>query len=88
MPGILKIELGPDRGLASMIINRNAPDVPVEVKEALADYAMGNPGAASVLSKLSMGFTTAKQVEDLVGWPLSEHNMERTGEIWNRFRHS
>jgi hypothetical protein len=29
-------------------------------------------------------FTTAK--EDLVGWPLSQHSLERVCQIWDRFK--
>lgn len=78
--------LGPDEGIAGSVINQYAPDAPAEVKEALAAYAKGNPGAARVLSERANSFTSAKQVEELVGWPLSEHTLERTGDIWDRFR--
>ncbi len=78
--------LGPDEGIAGGVINQSAPDAPAEVKEVLAAYAKGNPGAARVLSERAKDFTSAKQVEELVGWPLSEHSLERTGDIWNRFK--
>jgi hypothetical protein len=72
--------------IAEGIINRLAPKTPKEVKKALADYAMGNPGAAKVLANRAKDFTTAKQVETLVGWPLSQHNLKRPADIWDRFR--
>ena len=83
---IAYFELGPDEGLAGQIINDFAPNAPQEVKRALAAYALGNPGAARVLAECSKNFKTAKEVEKLVGWPLSEHNLERTADIWNRFK--
>lgn len=78
--------LGPDTGIMGQIINRIAASAPQDVKETIAAYAMGNPGAARVLAERAKDFTTAKQVEDLVGWPLSEHTLERTGDVWNRYK--
>lgn len=79
-------ELGPDEGIAGHVINQFAPNAPEEVKQALAAYAMGNPGAARVLSERANNFTSAGQVEQLVGWSLNEHSLERTGDIWDRFK--
>jgi hypothetical protein len=86
MSDVIVFQLGPDKGIAGSIINHFAPDAPEEVKKAMAAYAMGNPGAARVLSHVCANFKTAEEVEDLVGWPLSEHSLNRTGEIWDRFR--
>ncbi len=86
VPKVKFLDIGSDEGLAGQIINQFAPDAPEEVKKALAAYAKGNPGAARVLSQRAKDFTSAKQVEDLVGWPLGEHSFERTDEIWDRFR--
>ncbi|MCG2685785.1 hypothetical protein L6258_00250 [Candidatus Parcubacteria bacterium] len=79
-------ELGPDESIARAVINQHAPNAPDEVKKAIADYAKGNPGAARVLAERATTFTSASQVEELVGWPLSEHSFERPGEIWDRFK--
>lgn len=83
---VLVVEVGPDEEASAGIIARACPNVPVEVKQALAAYAKGNPGAATVLSERAKDFVSAKQVEDLVGWPLSEHSTERAGEIWDRLQ--
>ncbi len=80
------IHLAPSFGIAGSIINAEAPNAPLEVKLILASYAKGNSGAAKVLSVRAAYFTTAKQVEELVGWPLSEHSLDRTSEIWDRFK--
>ncbi len=81
-------KLGPDYGIAGNVINQLAKELPLEVKQALAKYSMGNPGAATVLAQQaqSLFFTTVKQVEDLVGWPLSEHTEKRASELWDRFK--
>jgi hypothetical protein len=86
MSELKKSTLGSDEGIVSNVINDYAGNAPEEVKKALAAYAMGNPGVALVLAKRAKDFTTAKQVEDLVGWPLSQHSLERTGDIWDRFK--
>ncbi len=67
------------------IINNFIPNAPMEVKQAIAAYATGNLGVAHRLAERANGFTTAKQVEVLVGWPLSDHTPERTSEIWDLF---
>lgn len=86
MSDLKVFSLGPDKGIAGSVINNYAPNAPEEVKKALADYAMGNPGAARVLAERSANFTTASEVENLVGWPLSQHTIERTGDIWDKFK--
>ena len=83
---VVTFTLGPDSGIAGGIINRIAADAPQAVKEAIAKFAAGNTGAATVLSKRAKDFQTAEQVEKLVGWPLSEHSPKRAGEIWDRFK--
>lgn len=80
---IKSFTLGPDFGVAGEIINQTAADVPLEVKQAMAGYAHGNPGAAKLLAKYGRFFTTPKQVEELVGWPLSEHSFEKSGVLYN-----
>jgi len=71
------------------IIEANAP-VPLswEVTEAIHAYAKGNPGVAVVLSKHAACLKTAVDVEELVGWPLSVHTIERTGDIWDKLKNS
>ena len=71
------------------IIEVNAP-VPLswEVTEAIHAYAKGNPGVAVVLSKHAACLKTAADVEELVGWPLSVHTIERTGDIWDKLKNS
>lgn len=86
MSDVIVFELGPDKGIAGSVINQFAPNAPEDVKKALADYAKSNPGVARVLSQRAANFKTASEVEALVGWPLSQHSLERTGEIWDRFR--
>lgn len=83
---VVVFTMGPDAGIAGNVINHYAPNAPKEVKEALAAYAMGNPGAARVLAERAADFTSAKQVEELVGWPLSKHTLDRAGEIWDRLK--
>lgn len=79
-------ELGPDKSVAQHIIDHFLPKGSVEVKKTIADYAMGNPGAARVLAERAKDFKTAKDVENLVGWQLDDHTLERTGDIWDRLK--
>jgi len=80
--------LRPALGVIRNIIENQIPHAPEEVKEAIEEYAKGNPGIAKVLAVRArrFNFTSEKEVEDLVGWPLSDHSIERTGEIWDRFK--
>lgn len=78
------LTLGTDFGIAGELINSIAKDVPLEVKQAMASYALGNPGAAKLLAQHGRFFTTPKQVEQLVGWPLSVHSFERSGELYDK----
>ena len=80
--------LGLDRVLARRVIEQFAPDAPEGVKDAIAQYASGNLGAARVLSERASeeGFTDASEVTDLVGWPLSEHSVNRSVDIWDNLR--
>lgn len=79
-------ELGPSVAIAKSIIEHLLPNAVPEVKKAVGDYAMGNPGAARVLAEHAKDFKTAKEVESLVGWALDDHTLERTGDIWDRFK--
>lgn len=81
---VVVITLGPDFGIAGQIINQHAGETPLEVRQAMAAYAMGNPGAAKMLATHGRFFTTPKQVEELVGWPLSDHTQKKAGEIWDK----
>lgn len=78
----------PSSELVDAIVRELAPDVPQEVKEAISAYAMGYPGVGKVLALKSGQLKSAKDVEDLVGWPLIEHNPKKAGAIWLRFRNA
>lgn len=80
------VPLGPSQEIAKAIIDRFLPDASPEVKKAVSDYGMGNPGAVKVLAERAKTFKTAKEVEELVGWSLDDHTLERTGDIWDRFK--
>lgn len=80
------IHLGPNKSITNSIIERLLPNGSLEVKKAIDAYAMGNPGAARVLAERAKDFKTAKDVENLVGWQLDDHTLERTGDIWDRFK--
>lgn len=83
---IKSIHLGPSPEIGNAIIARLLPDAPDEVKETIAKYGMGNPGATRVLAERAGQFKTAKEVTDLVGWELDDHTLERTGDIWDKFK--
>jgi hypothetical protein len=65
-----------------------AGEINKEVEQAIVDYAMGNGGAAAVLTEQAIrrGLTTAKEIEQLVGWPLSQHTYEMTEAIYDNLK--
>lgn len=80
------VQVGPDDQVAAGIVDRMLPDAPIEVKKAILDYAMGNPGTATVLSQQAKNFTSYQEVEVLVGWPISEHSFDLACEIYVRLK--
>ena len=79
-------DIKPSEAIVLQIIEKNSPNVPLVVKETIADYAMGNSGAAYALSVQAVGFQSTEQVEKLVGWSLKKHTPERAVEIWQNLR--
>jgi hypothetical protein len=67
------------------IAKDNNVSLTLVVIKAIEGYALGNLGIANRLTHRSLTFTV-KEVEELVGWPLSQHNAARVSDIWDRFR--
>jgi hypothetical protein len=68
------------------IAKDNNVSLTLVVIKAIEGYALGNLGIANRLTHRSLTFTSVKEVEELVGWPLSQHNAARVSDIWDRFR--
>lgn len=68
------IELKPDEGFVSTVIDKRFPSLHPEVRRTVLSYAAGNIGAAVNLAERCLEFETQEQVESVIGWPLSEHD--------------
>ncbi len=79
------LRVNPIEPVIKRIINICAPQIPEEVQQAIVAYARGFAGTAQVLAQQAKRYSTATQVEELVGWPLHEHTQQRVLEIWRRF---
>ncbi len=79
------LQVNPIEPVIRKIVNLCAPRATEEVQQAIMAYALGFAGTARVLAQQAKTYSTATQVEELVGWPLHEHTQHRVLEIWRRF---
>ena len=86
-PPVKVIEIPGDYTNTAELVDAIYPNAPQEVRAEIVAYARGNFGAGRALAELAVGsnWTTAEQVHEWVGWPLSEYSPERAAEIWDRF---
>jgi len=86
-PPALVIDLLGDYTNTIKLIESIYPNAPKEVLSAIVAYARGNFGAGRALATVAADskWTTAEQVRDWVGWPLTEYTPERAAEIWDRW---
>jgi len=86
-PPVEVIEIPGDYTNTVKLIESICPNAPQEVRSIIVAYARGNFGAGRVLASQAVdsNWTSAEQVREWVGWPLSEYTLERAAEIWDRF---
>ena len=83
------VKLNPDLdGCANLIWVLSDGKFTEELEESINKYALGNFGAATVLTKIALrdNYTKASEIESLVGWPLWSHNQKKAEMIWDRFK--
>lgn len=89
LPGFVAVELLPNNDLCTKIIKDiSKGELTEEVEETIMKYALGNPGATTVLTKLSLrrNIKSAKELEALIGWPLWSNTHKKAELIWDRFK--
>lgn len=76
-------EANPEVG---QLIEKELPNVPAEVKKAIADYCMDSVPAARMFTSSCEAVDTADDIRKIVGYPLSEHSHKRINEVIDRMK--
>jgi hypothetical protein len=86
-PAVEIIEVLGDYIHTANLVGGICPNASKEVRQEIVAYARGNFGAGKALATLALRleWTSADQVREWVGWPLTEYSAERASEIWDRF---